>query len=108
MLHQLYFYATLLLIIFFLSYLEGKKKNPSFNLFFNPMVYLHMKLVYVLWGGSIRGEKMHKSYERETQLSTKYSFHSQAIHVPVVVQASMLCLLQTHRVFIVSASEFDT
>lgn len=55
-----------------------------------------------------QGEKRHNSCERETQLSTKYSFQSQAIHVPVVVQASMLSLLQTHAECIVSALEFDT
>ena len=42
MLHQQYFYATLLLIIFFLSYLEGKKKKPSFNLFFLPQCFIYI------------------------------------------------------------------
>lgn len=55
-----------------------------------------------------QGEKKHSSCEWETQLSTKYSFRSQAIRGPAVVQASMLSLLQTHAECIVSALEFDT
>ena len=96
------------LLFSFYLILKGKKKKPSFNLFFYPNALFTYEMSVCVVGWEYQGEKQHNSYERETQLSTQYSFQSQAIHVPVAVQASTLCLLQTHTVFIVSASEFDT
>ena len=96
------------LLFSFYLILKEKKKNLLSTFFFYPNALFTYEMSVCVVGWEYQGEKQHNSYERETQLSTQYSFQSQAIHVPVAVQASTLCLLQTHTVFIVSASEFDT